>query len=128
MDSKKELAGLQIDIDSIPDQNTRIIIRHLLNIIERQAEKIKERRAENQKLRDENNHLKGEQGQPRIRKQSQTNKDHSSESERKGRSGKKPRNKKKSKKKKLTVHKTERRFVDRSQLPEDAVFKGHHST
>jgi hypothetical protein len=128
MDSKKELAGLQIDIDSIQDQNTRIIIRHLLNVIERQAEEINHLREENQKLRDENNHLKGEQGQPNIRKQSQTNKDHSSESERKNRGGKKQRNKKKSKKKKLTVHKTERRFVDRSQLPADAVFKGHHST
>ena len=128
MNSKKALAGLQINIDSIPDKNTRVITRHLLNVIEGQAEKINHLHKENQKLRDENNHLKGEQGQPNIRKQSQSNKEHSSESERKNRSGNKPKNKKKSKKKKLTIHKTERRVVDKAQLPEDAIFKGYHPT
>jgi len=128
MDSKKALAGLQIDFDDIPDQNTRIVIRHLLNVVEHQAQEINKLCEENQSLRDENNRLKGEQGRPKIRKQSQSNKDISSEKERRDRNAKKKRNKKQSKKEKLTAHKTERRIVDKSQLPEDALFKGYHST
>jgi len=126
MDSKKVMSGLQIDLDSIPDQNTRIIIRQLLNVIETKAKEINQLREENQKLRDENNHLKGEQGQPKIRKQSSGNV--SSENERKNRHNKQPRKQKKAKKKNLVIHKVERRTVDKSQLPADAVFKGYHST
>jgi len=122
------MSGLQIDLDSIPDQNTRIIIRHLLNVIETQAKEINQFREENQKLRDENNHLKGEQGQPKIRKQSQPSENISSENERKNRDNKQPGKHKKAKKKKLVIHKVERRVVDKSQLPADAVFKGYHST
>ena len=128
MDTKKAVEKLAIDLDSIADQNTRILIRHLLNLIEQQAETIKELQKENQKLRDEINHLKGEQGQPKIRKQTSRNEDISSEEERKKRKVKKERNKKDKKKEKLVVHKTERRFVDKSELPEDVVFKGYHST
>ena len=125
MNTKKTIAEIQIDFDSIPDQNTRTITRDLLNLIEFQAEEINKLQAENQKLRDEINHLKGEQGKPKIRKQS--NKDISSENERKKRNNRQ-RNKKKNKKKNLTVHKTERLVVNKSQLPEDAIFKGYHST
>ena len=106
MDTKKAVEKLAIDLDSIADQNTRILIRHLLNLIEQQAETIKELQKENQKLRDEINHLKGEQGQPKIRKQTSRNEDISSEEERKKRKVKKERNKKDKKKEKLVVHKT----------------------
>jgi predicted ester cyclase len=123
---EKELSGLQIDIDSIADRSTRVMIRHLFNVIERQAEEVKKLQEENQALRDENNHLKGEQGQPKIRKQTQAH--ISSESERKNRNGKKQRKKKKSKKQVLVVHKVERRTVEPTQLPSDAEFKGYQST
>ncbi len=69
MEKPTPLSGLDIDIDSIADQNTRIIVRHLLNIIEMQAAEIVRLKDENQKLRDEVNHLKGEQCKPNIRKQ-----------------------------------------------------------
>jgi hypothetical protein len=129
MDNEKVISGLQIDWDSISDQSTRIIIRHLLNIVESQAEEIKKLRDENQHLRDENNRLKGEQGRPKIRKQSSSDKkDSSSEGERKNRGPKKSRKLKSKKKKTLTVHKIERCEIDKSQLPADAVFKGYQST
>src|SRR4051812_48189393 len=85
MENKKEISGIEIDIDSIADQNTRIIARHLLNIIELQAAEIVKLKDENSKLRDENNHLKGEQGKPTIRKQSKKGGNISSEEERKKR-------------------------------------------
>lgn len=70
MEKPTLISELDIDINSIVDQNTRIIVRHLLNIIERQAAEIVKLKDENQRLRDENNQLKGEQGKPSIRKQS----------------------------------------------------------
>jgi cell division protein FtsB len=60
MEKSTQASGLEIDIDSIADQNTRIIVRHLLNVIESQASEIVKLKAEIQKLRDENNNLKGE--------------------------------------------------------------------
>lgn len=128
MDIEKETSGLQIDLDSIPDQNTRIIFRHLLNLIETQASEIAQLKIENQKLRDENNHLKGEQGQPNIRRQSKKNGDVSSEEERRVRNQRKVAKKKKKKKNKLVIHQTQKCSIDQSQLPSDAVFKGYQST
>ena len=128
MNIEKETSGLQIDLDSIPDQNTRIIVRHLLNIVETQASEIAKLKIENQKLRDENNHLKGEQGQPTIRKQSKKSGDVSSEAERRARNKKKAAKKKNRKKNKLVIHNTQKCSIEQSQLPSDAVFKGYQST
>jgi len=128
MDIEKETSGLQIDLDSISDQSTRIIVRHLLNIIETQATEIAKLKIENQRLRDENNHLKGEQGQPNIRKQSKKNSDLSSEAERRARNKRKAAKRKNKKKSKLVIHNTQKCSVDQSQLPLDAVFKGYQST
>src|ERR1700733_4699556 len=128
MDIEKETSGLQIDLDSIPDQNTRIIIRHLLNIVEAQASEIAKLKIENQKLRDENNHLKGEQGQPNIRKQSKKSGNVSSEAERRARNQRKAAKKKKKKKNKLVIHNIQKCSVDQAQLPSDAVFQGYQST
>lgn len=126
MENKKNLSGLEIDIDSIADQNTRIIIRHLLNIIENQSAEIEKLKRENQKLRDENNQLKGGNKKPEVRKQTQGNV--SSEEERKKRNQAKAARKKKGKNKSnLTIHQTVMCDMDKSQLPTDAVFKGYHS-
>ena len=128
MDIEKETSGLQIDLDSILDQNTRIIVRHLLNIVEMQASEIAKLKIENQKLRDENNHLKGEQGQPNIRKQSKKSVDVSSEAERRARNQRKAAKKKKKKKNKLIIHNIQKCSIEQSQLPSDAIFKGYQST
>lgn len=127
MEKPTPLSGLDIDIDSIADQNTRIIVRHLLNIIEMQAAEIVKLKDENQKLRDENNRLKGEQGKPNIRKQSKKDGDVSSEAERKKRNQAKAKRKKAKNKNKLTIHETQKCEIDTSQLPSDAVFKGFQS-
>ena len=124
MEKPTPLSGLDIDIDSIADQNTRIIVRHLLNIIEMQAAEIVRLKDENQKLRDEVNHLKGEQGKPNIRKQSKKSSNISSEAERKKRNQAKARGKKAKNKNKLTIHETQKCEIDKSTLPRDAVFKG----
>jgi len=125
MEKQTPISGLDIDIDSIADQNTRIIVRHLLNIIEMQAAEIVKLKDENQKLRDENNRLKGEQGKPNIRKQSKKDGDISSEAERKKRNQAKAKRKKAKNKNKLTIHETQKCKIDQSQLPDDAVFKGY---
>lgn len=125
MENKKNLSGLEINIDSIADQKIRIIIRHLLNIIENQSAEIEKLKIENQKLRDENNQLKGGSAKPGIRKQTQGNV--SSEEERKKRNQTKAARKKKGKNKSnLTIHKTVMCDMDKSLLPSDAVFKGYH--
>jgi len=74
-------------------------------------------------LRDENNLLKGEQTKPNIRG-SKKNDDISSEDERNQRKPQKNREYN-SRIDKTEIHQTETCKVDRSTLPEDAVFKGY---
>src|SRR5471030_1476127 len=114
MEKQAQTSGLEIDIDSIADQHTRIIVRHLLNIMESQAAEIVKLKDENQKLRDENNHLKGEQGKPTIRKQSKKGGNISSEEERKKRNKEKANRKKAKNKNKLTIHETQKCEIDKS--------------
>jgi hypothetical protein len=53
-----------IDLDSIQDENARQLIVRLLNLIEAVTTDLRDAQAENQRLRDESNRLKGEQGKP----------------------------------------------------------------
>ena len=69
-------------------EGAREAIVHLLNLVEEMKQENLKLRETIQNLRDENNHLKGEQGKPKI-KASKKAGDHSSEKERK--EGKKPR-------------------------------------
>ncbi len=73
-----------IDTQEIADKSMRQTVEILLNLIEQQQLEIKELRQENQKLQDEINRLKGEQGKPDIKgnKKKELKKDHSSEKER----------------------------------------------
>jgi len=112
-----------IEPKEIADQQMRRTVELLLNLIEQLNSKVIELEAETQKLRDENNRLKGEQGKPDIKanKKKGLKKDYSSEKERK-----KSKNHRKSSKK--TQIKTDRSEVvkyPREQLPEDAKFKGY---
>jgi hypothetical protein len=124
MDIKKSIA--EIDIDKIADPAVRVIIIQLLNIIEQQAQEIKELKEENQRLRDENARLKGEKGKPDIRPQKRENKDLSSEKERK-RNKKKKKKQSKNKKDKIKIDRVERCDIPTNQLPTDAVFKGYQN-
>ena len=100
----------------------------LLNLVERLSEENEKVKIEIQKLRDENNRLKGEQGKPKIRgnKGSGKGKDFSSEKERKAQTVKKSK-KSKNKKKRILIDRSETCKVDQSNLPADAKFKGYEN-
>ena len=109
-------------VAGVRDEAARRAILAVLRVVEMDAETIRQLREENQKLRDEVNRLKGEQGKPTIRpKSKKKNTDVSSERERKGKQG----NRKKRKKKEVKVDRTEVRRIDKDQLPDDVVFKGY---
>lgn len=112
-----------LDLNAIQDDNARELIRRLLNLIEQLSADLREAQAENQRLRDEINRLKGEQGKPKIK--ANTAKppasDHSSEQERR-----KPRQRHKgSKKAAIQINREQVVEVDRARLPADAEFKGY---
>jgi regulator of replication initiation timing len=126
-DLEKAINFLNIDIKSI-SATIRIIIIGLLNIIETIFQNKEELKEENQKLKDEINHLKGEQGKPDIKAKNSNkeNSNHSSEKERKGNSKKS--NKKRNRKSRninIKIDREETCKIDRDILPEDAQFKGY---
>jgi len=112
-----------IDLSRIQDENARELIMRLLNLVEKLSADLRDAQAENQRLRDEVNRLKGEQGKPKIKgntpKLPLTN--HSSEKERY-----KPRQRHKSSKKaEIQINREQVVAVDPAILPQDAEFKGH---
>jgi hypothetical protein len=125
LESKKVVPDLLQSIDprGVADPSLRQTIEVLLNLIEEQNLKIKSLEEEIQKLRDENNRLKGEKGKPDIKanKTSGFKKDHSSEKERKTPS-------KHTKSSKNALLKIDREWIleyPESELPTDAEFKGY---
>jgi hypothetical protein len=112
-----------LDLTSIADDRARELITRLLNLLEAVMADLRAAQAENQRLRDEINRLKGEQGRPTIKANTPPPppKDHSSEQERR------------TPKAWSKGHKTARIAVDREQvvqvdparLPPDATFKGY---
>ena len=56
-----------LDLISIQDENTRELVGRLLNLVEKLTADLRYAQAEIQRLRDENNRLKGEQGKPKIK-------------------------------------------------------------
>ena len=56
-----------IDLSNIQDENARKLIVRLMNLIEAVSADLRDAQAEIQRLRDENNRLKGEQGKPKIK-------------------------------------------------------------
>ena len=114
-----------LDLSAITDENARILIQQLLNLIEQLAADLREAQAENQRLRDELNRLKGEQGQPDIK--GNTPKappaQHSSEAERREA---RPRQKR-SKQATLHIDREQVLTVAPDSLPPDAEFKGYET-
>ena len=107
-------------------EGARQAIVLLLNLVEELKQETITQRAEIQRLRDEINRLKGEQGKPDIKpnRKSLKNNDHSSENER--RQGRKPRKPKKRKKlKDVKIDREEYLEVDEAELPKDAKFQGY---
>lgn len=112
-----------IEPKQIADEGVRQTVELLLNLIEQLNTKITDLVAENQKLRDENNRLKGEKGKPDIKanKNKGFNKDHSSEKERK----KPTERSKRSKNETIKLDREEIVVYPQEQLPADAEFKGY---
>ena len=114
-----------IDLTAIQDENARQLILRLLNLIEKLSADLRDAQAENQRLRDEINRMKGEQGKPKIKgntaKPPKEASHHSSEKERQ----KRQRHSKGSKKALIQVDREQIVKVDRASLPADAQFKGY---
>ena len=117
-----------IDIDPGEADKKKLteVLPILFQLIERLSQENEKLKAENQKLRDENSLLKGEQGKPKIRGNKKPGENISSEKDRKKRE-KKKKKKSKAKKHKIKIDRTEVCKVDRSNLPQDAEFKGYES-
>ena len=109
-----DLSGIDPSDDSMGQT-----LRFLLNAVEELITENQLLREEIQKLKDENNRLKGEQARPTIRPQKKEG-DISSEAER---NMKKPKGKR-PKRKPLKIDRTEHCKVDRATLPADAIKKG----
>src|SRR3954451_731278 len=112
-----------LDLSSIPDEPTRVLVSHLLNLIETVTADLRTAQAEIQRLRDENNRLKGEQGKPPTKpnRPSSAPPDHSSEQERKL-----PRERvKRAKNATLQIDREQILTIDLATLPPDATFNGY---
>jgi regulator of replication initiation timing len=124
---KEVIEKLSPTIESITDTQVNSILKTLLNLIEALVTDNDNLRAENQQLRDEISKLKGEQGKPDVRKQSQGSQNFSSENERNGKKKKKNEKRKRNKKKnKIHIDRVEELDIKGSLLPSDAQFKGYH--
>ena len=112
-----------IDLSSLPDDRTRALVGGLLNLIETVMADLRTAQAENQRLRDELNRLKGEQGQPAIKRNPPLAPplDHSSEQERK-----EPRQRvKRAKNATIAIDREQTLTLEPATLPPDAEFKGY---
>ncbi|HBY93342.1 MAG TPA: hypothetical protein DEP84_05140 [Chloroflexi bacterium] len=116
----------ELDLSTIEDERLRELVARLLNLGEQVTTDRRAAQAEIQRLRDEINRLKGEQGRPDIKAKGSGGSgsgtgNSSSEKKRfkpKGREGR-------SKIERLEVTREEIVVVDRAQLPGDAEFKGY---
>src|SRR5438270_7430621 len=112
-----------LDLHSIADEQARELVRQLLNLLEDVRADLRATQAENQRLRDEINRLKGEQGMPTIKANTPQlpPKDHSSERERHT-----PKTWSKGHKTAcIAVDREQVVSVDPARLPPDAEFKGY---
>ncbi len=110
-----------LDLSSLSDERSRELVGKLLNIIEELSANVRTAQAEIQRLRDENNRLKGEQGKPTMKPNGSGPTDHSSEHERQ-----RPIERvKRGKLNRIAIDREEDLAVDPGILPADAVFKGY---
>jgi Transposase IS66 family len=112
-----------LDLSSIADERARQLVQQLLNVLEDVMADLRAAQAENQRLRDELNRLKGEQGAPAIKANTPQPppKDHSSEQERR-----KPKTWSKGRKTdRIAIDREQVVQVDPTRLRSEAVFKGY---
>jgi len=112
-----------IDLNAIQDENARELIRQLLNLVEKLTADLRDAQVEIQRLRDEVNRLKREQGKPKTKGNTPKppRSDYSSENER----HQTRQRHKRSKKAEIQIDREQVVDVDASVLPRDAKFKGY---
>jgi hypothetical protein len=110
----------EFDPTTIEDERVRQVIIELMNVVERLSGKLAEKDELIQELRDEIKRLKGEQGKPKIAANKPAP-DLSSRKEHRESTS----HDKSSKQGKIPIDREVVLQVDRSQLPEDAQFKGY---
>src|SRR5882757_986024 len=108
------------DPKGIEDESLRQVVIFLMNQVEALSAKLAEKDEENQRLREEINRLKGEQGKPKIK----ANKPSTDLSSQKERRESKSRNMR-SKQDQIPIDREVVLLVDRESLPADAIFKGY---
>jgi Transposase IS66 family len=108
------------DPTTIQDEALRQVFIELMNLVENLYAKVQEQAEEMQRLRDENNRLKGEQGKPAIK----PNKAATPLSSEKERRESKPHHKA-SKQAQIRIDRVELLQVEHERLPQDAQFKGY---
>jgi Transposase IS66 family len=109
------------DPTTIEDEQLRQVVLSLMNLVEQLSTKVAQQAEEIQRLRDENNRLKGEQGKPKILPNMKANTALSSEKER---HVSKPRHKT-NKHAQMKIDRVEVVNVVKDHLPADAQFKGY---
>ncbi|MBI4495039.1 MAG: hypothetical protein HY690_19875, partial [Chloroflexi bacterium] len=112
-----------LDLAQVPEGPVRQAVLVLLNLVEDLQREVLELRAEHQRLRDELNRLKGEQGKPEVKGNTPKPppRDYSSEPERRTPQAWS----KGAKRASLRIEREERLELDRATLPADAEFKGY---
>jgi Transposase IS66 family len=108
------------DPNTIEDEAQRQVFITLMNLVENLSAKVTEQAEEIQRLRDENNRLKGEQGKPNIK----ANKPAPALSSEKERRESKAHHKAK-KHAQVRIDRVEVVKIDQQRLPHDAQFKGY---
>ncbi len=109
------------DPTTIEEESLRQVVISLMNLVEQLSAKVAQQAEEIQRLRDENNRLKGEQGKPKILPNTKANTALSSEKER--RASKPPH--KTTKHAQIRIDRVEVVKVEKEHLPADAQFKGY---
>src|SRR6266576_3939033 len=109
------------DPKSIEDESLRQVVISLMNLVEQLSAKVTQQAEEIQRLRDENNRLKGEQGKPNIKPNTKAKASLSSEKERRV---SKPHHKA-HKHAQIRIDRVEVVKVDEEPMPADAQFKGY---
>jgi hypothetical protein len=112
---------------SMVDNDIKAALLALINLVEEKTAQLNEANHEIQRLRDEINRLKGEQGKPHIKPRTAKNQDISSEKERQ-RHNKANTKSNGTKSARIKIDKTIDCPVDQKILPEDAEFKGYKRT
>jgi Transposase IS66 family len=109
------------DPTTIEDEGLRQVVISLMNLVEQLSVKVAQQAEEIQRLRDENNRLKGEQGKPKILPNTTANTALSSEKERRV---SKPHHKT-NKHAQIKIDRVEVVKVEKEHLPADVQFKGY---